>query len=66
MTLQIDNCVYDAVVVIDGSYKGWVGYILRKELEGYIKLRVFSSDGSSSDIELPVEYIINVEPKQLV
>lgn len=52
---------FDAVVVIDGPYKGWVGYLQDREDE-YAEVKLFDNDGNVTDIELPLEYIKIVEP----
>lgn len=48
-----------SVVVIDGAYRGWVGYV-RCQFGGWIGVRLFDSDGNPSNQALPAEYVREV------
>lgn len=56
---------YDAVVIIDGVYCGWVGYFMGESQQAgllFVRLFSFSSDGESYDVDIVKEYVLNVEP----
>ena len=67
--LADDKCQFkanDAVVVVDGEYRGWVGYAQGNEDKelGIVPVRLFDSDGviCSADV-IVIDYVKNIEPE---
>ena len=60
--------INDAIVVIDGAWRGWVGYFQGGAEEAsrsnWCRVRLFASDGEPSEQDLPLDYIRNVEPEE--
>lgn len=53
----------DAIVIIDGSYRGWIGYAQGNEENGYIKVKLFASNGEVALIdEFFIADVKNIEP----
>lgn len=48
-----------SVVVTDGAYRGWVGYV-RCQFGNWVGVRLFGSDGTPSNEALPLEYVQEV------
>ena len=56
-----DQC---AVVIVDGPYRGWIGYAQAQEENGMLQVRLFDFEGiTCSATRFPIEYVKNVEPK---
>ena len=56
---------FDAVVIIDGSYRGWVGYFLCYDLnhDGFGEVKIFPCSGGSHVINTQLDNVQCVEPK---
>ncbi len=62
LTMSFEN--QDAIVVIDGSYKGWVGYAQGNEQDGIVPIKLFDFEGNVALQEYEyAEYLLNIEPK---
>ena len=49
-----------SVVVIDGAYRGWIGYV-RCCFGGWVGVRLFASDGTPSNQALPLANVKAVD-----
>lgn len=54
--------LHDAIIVIEGPFTSWVGYFKECLEDNYtIRVLLMDGDGNSDTVELPSEFVKNIE-----